>query len=194
MIERISQRTPETVKQNIYSGDHRRAKKREGNMEDQEGFQEVGICGIFCGTCPYYLAHRKGDHTEMEKLSRESGLPVEEICCDGCLSDRLFLPCKECKYGFRQCAREHGVTWCFQCKDFPCQRLHDHLDIHVVNGISHHKHLIEYLQYMKEHGVEKWLSVQEKAGRCPECGTMLYWYSLECSNCQAKVQQPDGPA
>ena len=157
-------------------------------MNKQDKTRMVGICGIYCGTCPYYLAHRKNDTAELARLSEEAGLPVEEIRCDGCLSDKLYAPCVECKYGFRQCARDKGVTWCFQCQDFPCQRLRDHRDIHIVNGISHHEHLIEYLQYMKENGVERWISEQEKAGRCPECGTMLYWYSRECSNCQAKVR------
>ncbi|MEJ2738887.1 MAG: DUF3795 domain-containing protein [Dehalococcoidia bacterium] len=43
------------------------------------------------------------------------------------------------------------ITWCFQCDEFPCTRLEDFLNIHIVNGISHHAHVIDNLQYMKAH-------------------------------------------
>ena len=83
----------------------------------------VGICGLFCGDCPYYLAGRLGDEEQLAALSRKTGLPIEDIQCDGCLSERVFEDCRTCKHGFRTCAVQHEVTWCFQCGEFPCNRL-----------------------------------------------------------------------
>lgn len=47
----------------------------------------VGICGLYCGTCPDYLAYRENDVEQLHKISQETGIPVEEIRCDGCLSE-----------------------------------------------------------------------------------------------------------
>jgi len=154
----------------------------------QDVRQLVGICGLYCGTCPRYLAYRENDVQQLHGISQETGVPIEEIRCDGCLSDKVFPICMECRHGFRQCAREKDVTWCFECRDFPCQRLMDFTDIHIVNGLSHHVDVIEDLQYMKEHGVEQWVQKKEKAGRCPKCGNRLYWFVRECSKCHARVR------
>lgn len=148
----------------------------------------VGICGIYCGTCPSYLAFQKNDQAMQQERSKSKGLSIEEIRCEGCLSDKVAAHCASCRHGFRQCAADHGVTWCFQCTEFPCQRLEDFKDVHVVNGISHHVHLVEELRYMKEHGTENWLKMQENKGKCPACGNMLYWFDRRCPHCQAEVR------
>ena len=148
----------------------------------------VGICGLYCGTCPIYLARRDNDTSQLEEISQARGVPVDQIHCDGCLSNDVFAPCVECPYDFRKCAAGKGVTWCFECDEFPCQRLDDFKDVHVVNGISHHAHVIEHLRRMKECGVEQWAEEQDKAGRCPECGKALYWFVRECPRCQAQLR------
>ena len=148
----------------------------------------AAICGIYCGTCPHYLAPREHDSEQLETLSREKGIPIEKIGCDGCLSDRVSPHCVDCRHGFRQCAEEKEVTWCFECSEFPCQRLKDFINIHIVNGISHHEHVIEELQYMKEQGVERWVEKQATAGRCPQCGKELYWFSRQCPICHTKTR------
>jgi predicted amidophosphoribosyltransferase len=121
-------------------------------------------------------------------MSQADGVPVEEIRCDGCLSDHVYGPCTDCRHGFRRCAEEKKVTWCFQCPDFPCKRLEDFSKIHVVNGIWHHKRIIENLQFMKDRGIDEWVKQQEKEGACPSCGKMLYWYSLKCPRCHAVIR------
>ena len=149
----------------------------------------IGICGLYCRTCPKYLAHRENDVEYLKQTSRETGIPVEEIRCDGCLSDRLYPTCKDCRPGFRRCAKEKKVTWCFECRDFPCQRLHDFLNVHIVNGISHHARLIEELRYLKEHGGKQWVEKQDREGRCPQCGKRLYWSDRKCSNCHTPISR-----
>ena len=75
----------------------------EGNS-----WQMVGTCGLYCGTCPHHLARLKDDSEQLESISREREVPVEEIRCDGCHSDNVFDPCKVCPYGIRECAGEKG--------------------------------------------------------------------------------------
>ena len=148
----------------------------------------VGICGLYCGTCPNYLASRKNDLEQLKKISEATGIPIEEVRCDGCLSDNVFAPCVKCMHGFRECAKEKEVDWCFECPDFPCQRLEDFKDVHIVNNISHHEHVIDELNNMKENGIEQWVKKQDKEGRCPQCGEVQYWSARECSYCGIKIR------
>ena len=149
---------------------------------------KVGICGIYCGDCPSYLAPQIDDIEELEKRAQQMGLTVEEVRCNGCHSEKVMPSCAECRHGFRQCAREHAVTWCFQCHAFPCQRLEDFKEIHVENGISHHQHLIKELYYLRENGMEDWLAKKEREGRCPECRRRLYWHTRTCSDCGTAIR------
>ncbi|MCB2228111.1 MAG: DUF3795 domain-containing protein [Desulfarculaceae bacterium] len=148
----------------------------------------TGICGLYCGDCPHYLAHRVGDEAQMRALSRAGGRPAEELACDGCLSERVAPECQECKHGFRGCSASHGVTWCFQCEDFPCARLEAFSREHVVNGVCHHERVIEDLNFLREHGPAAWVAAQEKRSDCPECGWRGYWFSTECGACGAKIR------
>jgi hypothetical protein len=149
----------------------------------------IGICGIYCGTCPRYLAPRDNDVEYLAAAALESGLPGEAIRCDGCLSDRVFPACRDCRHGFRRCAGEKKVTWCFQCPDFPCTRLERFLPVHVVDGVSHHANLCKELASLKEQGTRSWLDRQERSGRCPNCGKMLYWYARKCPACQFTIER-----
>jgi len=155
---------------------------------EKEAWKLVGICGIYCGTCPSYLAQQENDIAELEKRAREMNFTIEEVRCDGCHSDNLMPTCVECRHGFRQCAREHGITWCFECPDFPCQRLEDFKHIHIVDGISHHEHLVEELQYIKDHSMEAWLEKMDREGRCPQCGRRLYWFVRDCPDCHTHIK------
>lgn len=154
----------------------------------KEDWKLIGICGIYCGDCPSYLASRKNDVPELEFRAREMGCGVEEVRCDGCHSDRVMKGCQECTSGFRSCAWEHGVTWCFECPELPCQRLEDFKDIHVENGISHHEHLVDELLYLKEQDVDAWLAKKDREGRCPQCGEKVYWKTRVCPDCGAGIR------
>ena len=155
----------------------------------QDAAKLVGICGLYCGTCPIYIAYQENDVDELEKTSQILGIPIREIRCDGCLSDMVMPQRVDCPHGFRRCARDKKVMWCFQCPDFPCQRLKDFTNIHIINGISHHAHVIDDLYYMKEHGVEQWVEKQQIAGCCPQCGKRLYWFSRVCPACHTPIRQ-----
>ena len=123
----------------------------------------AGICGLFCGTCPSFP----------EK-------------CEGCLSDRLAEHCVNCRFGFRVCAKEKGVTRCFECSDFPCDRLKSFIPVHVENDIVHHENIITDLRLMREIGVQNWVNQQVKDHTCPRCGKMIYWKDANTHNCNLR--------
>ena len=127
----------------------------------------TGICGLFCESCPAFL----------------------QFMCDGCLSGFVAPFCLDCRHGFRDCAKEHGVTWCFQCGDFPCERQRRFKDCHVENGISHHEHVMEEILRQREMGLEAWVREQERINVCPECGAKVAWCEKECLTCGAKLDR-----
>ncbi len=149
----------------------------------------AGICGIYCGDCPAYLAPRQDDQTELAELARQNNMAIEDVGCDGCLSDRLMPECRECRHGFRVCAQQHEVTWCSQCRDFPCQRLEVFKDIHVRDGVSHHENLINELQIMKDVGCDAWLERKRLESACQGCGRVLYWFERRCHSCGEPVDR-----
>lgn len=123
---------------------------------------ETAICGLYCGTCPSF---------------------GEE--CDGCLSDRVAPRCQTCRHGFRSCADDHAVRRCYECAQFPCERLKAFSKQHVVNGICHHAHVIRDLGDMKRLGVAEWIRRQKKANTCLVCGNLIPWCEKSCPRCGA---------
>ena len=62
------------------------------------------------------------------------------------------------------------------------------LETAVNLAVAHHAHLIDELQTIKERGIEQWVEEQEKAGRCPQCGKRLYWYTRRCTVCNTRIR------
>jgi hypothetical protein len=48
--------------------------------------------------------------------------------------------------------------------------------------------VIDDLQYMKEHGLERWVEGQERAGSCSQCGKRLYWFIRVCHGCHTQIR------
>lgn len=125
----------------------------------------AAICGLFCGICPSY-----------------------PNSCEGCLSSHVAESCASCGNGFRTCVAEHGVTRCFECKEFPCARLEDFSHNHIENGICHHEHVIEDLSRMKEIGVTEWVEEQVEAHSCKECNELIPWSEHSCTKCKTNTK------
>lgn len=89
----------------------------------------VGYCGIVCSDCPVFVATQKGDDVERKRVAeifaKEYGREyrLEDINCDGCVSDssRIFWYCNECE--IRKCGRAKKVENCGFCVEYPCERL-----------------------------------------------------------------------
>lgn len=123
--------------------------------------ETAAICGLFCGICPFYP----------EK-------------CHGCLSNKLTAHCVSCPNGFRDCVKEHNVTRCYECKDFPCERLEAFSGEHWENGICHHATVIDDLQFMKNNSVEEWVANKTNENTCPNCGRLIHWMDKESHICE----------
>ena len=157
-----------------------------GKKDKKEIEELVGICGIYCGTCPRYVAPRDQDIAYLEKSSSESGLPIEKIRCDGCLSDNVYPSCRDCRHGFRRCAEEHKVTWCFQCPDFPCDHV-DNFPMPVGKAV-----ILRSVPFRREHGDELWMADEEKRAHCPHCGAQTFRGARRCAQCKEPLVDEGG--
>lgn len=135
------------------------AKESPHPMKPDE--KTAAICGLFCGTCPFY--------------------PHD---CHGCLSDKLTAHCMECPNGFRDCAQSHKVTRCYECPEFPCDRLKAFSKTHVVNGVGHHENVIKDLADMKQQGVKVWVAQKTKENTCLKCSGLIPWFNKKSHACK----------
>lgn len=121
----------------------------------------VAICGLFCGACPAY--------------------PLD---CHGCLSDYLRKSCRECKNGFRNCAKAHTVSHCYECASFPCERIEKFSQGPYINSVNNHDNVIADCLRIRDVGSTQWLEEQVSKFTCPECGQRLTWYDKDKHNCK----------
>jgi hypothetical protein len=91
----------------------------------------IAACGLDCAQCESYKATQSDDFLMLEaiveKWTKEynaSGLTVENIQCDGCMTEgRKVGHCSECQ--IRLCAIDHGLENCAACPEYGCQKLQE---------------------------------------------------------------------
>jgi hypothetical protein len=118
-------------------------------MSDQARLNLVAPCGIDCGTCELYICK---DDAALMQILIEKGIPKDKIPCPGCRPLQGYCPVKtdECKN--YHCVNEHQVNFCYECTDFPCNKLHPCSD---RANILPHNLKIHNLCVIKRDGVEE---------------------------------------
>jgi hypothetical protein len=153
----------------------------------------IAPCGLYCGVCAVYLAHRDNNVKFKERLAgmyrggvsgkgalpNSENLTAEDIRCRGCLSDDRFLHCRQCE--IRACAQEKGYAGCHQCSEFPCSFI-DNFPMTVGRKV-----ILRAIPYWREVGTEKWIADEEARYVCPECGNKLFRGVVVCNQCKTKV-------
>lgn len=80
--------------------------------------QLAAPCGMYCGVCAIYIAHRDDNQKFKERLTGLYGVAIDELHCKGCLSDDVFAYCRVCP--IKACTAQKGIEGCHECADFPC--------------------------------------------------------------------------
>ena len=83
---------------------------------------------MMCSECPAFKATQAKDNEKLAELakswgSQENPLTVDDMHCNGCMSDVVFKNARKCDV--RGCAFEHKVANCGGCSDFACAKLND---------------------------------------------------------------------
>ena len=115
--------------------------------------QMTSPCGLDCFNCPAYLANE--DMNLRASISERLHLPLEAARCKGCRNAKgtiSFLgdnkPCNV----FR-CTSEKGITYCYECADFPCDYLHPYAD---KASVRPHNTKLFNLCLIKKMGIDQW--------------------------------------
>lgn len=138
-----------------------------------DAFVPDGFCGLFCASCPNYMASEKGDPKA-----------VGASLCHGCKSDKKDpdLWCANCT--LKACALEKGVSFCYECDEFPCNQLEGFKN---DPNFPYHLEVYDYMQMIKTEGKDKWLKEMKKRWSCPSCGTAFDWWTTTCTKCGGKT-------
>lgn len=139
----------------------------------------VSPCGLYCGVCAVRIAHAAGNETFKEKLAPVYGVTAEQIRCDGCLSDDVFVYCQVCP--IKSCVTGRGVEGCHQCDAFPCEHIEN---FPVAAG---KEVMLRAIPRWREVGTEKWVAEEQARYRCPSCGETLFRGARRCRSCREPI-------
>jgi len=142
-------------------------------------------CGLYCGVCRVYVAHRDNDvefKKELLPIYKAYGAKtIEDIACTGCLSDGIIFPfCQSCL--IKVCIKNKKIEGCRQCEEFPCEIIHN------WPSAPGKKIILRNIPAWRELGTEKWVEYVENRYKCPECGSLLYRAVKTCNKCNANVE------
>lgn len=135
-------------------------------------------CGLYCGVCAVYIAHKEDNSKFKEKLSPIYLAKPEDLHCTGCMSrdeDQIFFFCKMCN--IKSCVKERNLEGCYQCDDFPC----DHINNFPFGPGK--KEIFRTIPRWKELGTEAWVKEEEARFTCSHCGNRLFRGAKKCNKC-----------
>jgi hypothetical protein len=127
----------------------------------------VAPCGMNCALCSSYLS--------MKNDLKKTG--IMRSYCAGCRPRG-----KNCAFMKKSCEllAKGLVKYCFECKEFPCQRLKG-LDKRY--STKYHMSMIENLEFIRDNGMEKFLAKEVEKWQCPTCGSTICCHNGICYSC-----------
>ena len=128
----------------------------------------IAPCGMNCNVCSNYLA------LDNDAKSKGVKLPY----CEGCR-----LRDKKCSFVKKKCKKvlNHKVEFCYECNEFPCELFKK--AVFKKYETLYRMNMVENLQYMKEHGLKKFLEAEKKKWECLNCGKTICCHNGICYSC-----------
>lgn len=117
--------------------------------------RQIAPCGLDCFNCSWFEDHLTDDfkRQEAERLS----ISFDEVGCRGCRGEQGSCFWSQGDCATWACVEAKGVTYCFECDEFPCGLLAP-----SAQGASYpHNMKVYNLCRMKYNGIEAW--VEESA-------------------------------
>ena len=125
-------------------------------------YQMTSPCGIDCFNCSAYLANTNDELRAM--VAKYLNIPYEQAVCQGCRAEK-GAPAAE---GFTgtchvyKCNEKKGISFCYECSDFPCDYLHPYADQAAMRP---HNTKVFNLGLIKKMGLEAWAKDKAKSVR-----------------------------
>ena len=124
--------------------------------------QMTSPCGLDCFNCPVYLAN---ENEELRTLmAKHLNIPFEQAICNGCRNENGTIAClgmtEPCHV--YNCIEKKDIKFCYDCSDFPCDRLHPYAD---KASQRPHNTKVFNLCLIKKIGLESWAKTKAKSVR-----------------------------
>ena len=116
---------------------------------------QTAPCGLECFNCNMHEENLKGEYKY--RVAEYHQVSPEEVACKGCRAES-----GKCRYAEFDCAtwacvQNKGVTYCFECSDFPCGLLAPS----AKGAYFPHNMKVYNLCRMKLIGVDAWIEESE---------------------------------
>jgi len=108
-------------------------------------YPTIGVCGLDCGLCPRYYT-------------------VGASRCPGCCGPEFFSKHPSCSF-ITCCVKKKNLEVCAECSDFPCSKFksdEEYQQLKESSSYPSYKKVMLNLNFMKEHGIEKFVGQQKK--------------------------------
>lgn len=122
----------------------------------------IAPCGMNCNICMAYLR--------------------EKNKCHGCRESNLNKPVTRTKCKIKNCEffQKEGTQFCFECSDFPCDKL-KHLDKRYRT--KYNMSMIENLENIQKLGLKEFLENERARWTCSKCGGTICVHKGYCYSC-----------
>jgi hypothetical protein len=127
----------------------------------------VAPCGMNCGLCTEYLAFSRGQEKSRKVTHCKGCRPRNKMCA--------FIK-KKC-----ETLGKGKVEFCYKCKEFPCELI-ERLDKNYQKNYDYS--FIYNLKYIKEHGMDAFLKMEEEKYKCDKCGDVKCIHNGKCYSCE----------
>lgn len=131
-------------------------------MEINDIFLLAAPCGIYCGECPPYKAK---DNPKLLEHLVTAGMKRDALPCPGCRAGEGRCPAIAAECETYLCVKQKEVDFCYQCKDFPCEKLNPAAD--RANVLPHNLKVFNLCSIMQK-GLERF------ANEAPEIQRRYY--------------------
>ena len=105
----------------------------------------IGVCGLDCGLCPRYYT-------------------VGPSRCPGCCGPEFFSKHPSCSF-ITCCVKKKNLEVCAECSEFPCSKFksdEEYQQVKESSSYPSYKKVMPNLNFIKEHGIEKFVGQQKK--------------------------------
>jgi len=137
-------------------------------MESLNKYSLIAPCGMNCGICMAYLR--------------------EKNRCLGCRVVETSKPVTRVRCKIKNCNifQKDGAKFCFECRDFPCDRL-KHLDKRYRT--KYDMSMIENLGNIRKYGIRKFVKNENVRWTCSQCGGTICVHKKYCIDCGKKKER-----
>ncbi len=114
-------------------------------------YPAIGVCGLDCGLCPRYYT-------------------TGPSRCPGCGGPNFANKHPSCSF-ITCCVKKKGLEVCAECSLFPCSKFKSEEDYRQSKGSPSYpsnKKLMPNQKFIKEHGIERFIQLQQERMRMLE--------------------------